>query len=377
MKYGIYIHIPFCTARCNYCHFVMRPWRASTAERYWQAVLREIQLFCSNRPLAEEVDSVYFGGGTPSVVPEQQLIAIFDCLKKHVTLSPDCEISLEANPGDFTQTKINTYLQMGVNRISVGAQCFHDKELAALGRDHTAAQIEEATALLAKNSLSNINLDLMLGLPEQTGESWRYNLKKISEIRPAHLSIYMLDLDEKTPLYHYLAKKRLQAPEDDLTAGLYLETLDFIAELGYLQYEISNFASAQRECRHNLKYWLRRPVLAFGVGAHSFDWRCRYANISNLNSYLKCTENNLSPVAWNSAVTELQALQESIFLGLRLNRGLDWQEMRAQFDLPELSAYESHFRQFAEEGLLEWNESKIKLTRRGMLLSNEVFQYFV
>jgi len=218
---------------------------------------------------------------------------------------------------------------------------------------------------------------LMLGLPGQERTSWARNLEKVAELAPSHVSVYMLDLDSKAPLSHRVAKGVVRLPDDDLTAEAYLGTLDFMATHGYAQYEISNFARPGYRCRHNLKYWLREPVLAFGVGSHSYDGHSRYANYSNMNTYLQSVESGSSPVEWNQAVTKLQALQERLFLGLRLNQGLDWSSIAREFDVGMVSVYESCLKRTSDEGLTVWDKSCIRLTPRGMLLSNEVFRNFV
>ncbi len=376
-KFGVYVHVPFCRARCNYCHFVIRPWRSSTAERYWKAVVREVDMFFDDRRVEGEADSFYFGGGTPSIVPAEHIHAILEACRKHLPLSPDCEISLESNPGSLTSSKIDAYRRMGVTRMSVGAQCFDDHELELIGRDHTAAQIEESVALLRHQGIQNINLDLMLGLPFQTRQSWTRGLDKIAELMPAHLSVYMLDLDSKAPLFHRLAKGRIQLPEDDLTTEAYLITQEFLAPRGYGQYEISNFALPGFRCRHNVKYWLREPVLAFGVGSHSYDGRVRYANHSSMHTYLEAVEGGSTPIEWSRPIQAAEALQEKLFLGLRLNEGLDWTDVSRTFGDELVHGYERYLKELADEGLVAWDDSHVRLTTRGILLSNEIFQNFV
>jgi oxygen-independent coproporphyrinogen-3 oxidase len=377
MNFGIYIHIPFCHARCNYCHFVIRPWRPNAADRYWKAVVREIERYFSSNPLGGTADSVYFGGGTPSIVPEDQVAQIFCILRRHVPIAQDCEISLEANPGSLTESKARAYSQIGFNRISLGAQCFDDTELASMGRDHTAAQIVESFEILRDSGFRNINLDLMLGLPAQRERSWIHNLERTAALNPEHLSIYMLDLDAKSPLYHRAAKGEVRLPDDDDVADWYLGTLDSLVGQGYRHYEISNFARAGCESRHNLKYWLRRPVLGFGVGAHSFDGRSRYANYPGFPEYLGAVESDRFPVDWKKVIDERESLQESLFLGLRLIEGIDWDTIERGYDPGTLEPYRSVLQDLGEEGLVAWTDSVVRLTEKGMLLSNEVFQRFV
>jgi oxygen-independent coproporphyrinogen-3 oxidase len=377
MSLGIYLHIPFCRTKCNYCHFVIRPWKAASAARYHKALLRELELFFEQNPAMDDTDSIYIGGGTPSLVDVDYIAELLAACRRLLPVSDDCEISLEANPGTLTPEKVSAYRELGINRVSVGAQSFDDSALAAIGRDHTGLQVGESAELLREAGIHNVNLDLMLGLPGQTGGSWGQDLEQAAAIHPEHLSVYMLDLDERSALYHRIAGGRCTVPEDDLVSDLYLDTRRFWAERGYDQYEISNFCVSGHRCRHNLKYWLREPVLGFGVGSHSFDGFSRYANHSVMKSYLDSVEAGNPPVQWRSRVESSQALEETLFLGLRLNDGVDWRRLRQDYDPCRLERYEDSLRQMSERGLLEWQDSVIRLTPLGMLLSNEVFQNFV
>ncbi len=377
MSLGIYIHIPFCRTKCNYCHFVIRPWKEAAAERYQRALVREIRQFLCEAKLTAEVDSIFFGGGTPSLIPVEYIEEVLDVCRRYLSVSEGCEISLEANPGTLLPDTVSSYREMGINRVSVGAQSFDDGRLAAIGRDHTGDQVKGSVALLREGGIDNINLDLMLGLPDQTEECWETDMEAVAALFPAHLSLYMLDLDEKSPLYHYVARERCALPEDDFVADLYLRTRARLAASGYEQYEISNFALPGRECRHNLKYWLREPVLGFGVGSHSYDGACRHANFRSMNAYLEAVEAGVTAIEWREPVTPSHALGEKMFLGLRLCRGLDWRCLRDECESGQKASFESSLSELTGEGLLEWQDSTVRLTPRGMLLSNEVFQRFI
>jgi oxygen-independent coproporphyrinogen-3 oxidase len=375
--FGIYIHIPFCRSRCNYCHFVTRPWDGAVAERYLSALVRELETFFADFPGQVRADTIYFGGGTPSIVPAGHIETVLSVCRRFVRLTDDCEITLEANPGTLTPEKVVAYSQMGVNRMSMGAQSFSDSELEAIGRVHTADQVEESVALLRAHSIDNLNLDLMIGLPDQTQRQWNENLERMVRIAPPHISVYMLDLDAHSPLYHSIARGLHQVPDDDKVADWYLQAIEHFARSGYAQYEISNFSEPGRESRHNLKYWLRRPVLAFGVGSHSFDGSYRYANDANLNSYLVNIESEGTAVEWRKLVGTEQALEETLFLGLRLSRGIDWHHLSNAFGKERVASFEPVIDEMSGHGLLERADSTIHLTPRGMLLSNEIFQRFV
>jgi oxygen-independent coproporphyrinogen-3 oxidase len=376
-SFGIYIHIPFCRSRCNYCHFVTRPWEEAVAERYVRAVLREMEAFFARFPPVVLADTIYFGGGTPSIVPAEHIEELLSACRQLARVMDECEITLEANPGTLTPDKVDAYRRMGINRVSMGAQSFNDAELDAIGRVHTADQVDASVALLRDHSIANINLDLMIGLPGQTRLRWNENLQRMVRIAPPHISVYMLDLDPHSPLYHSIARGRHRVPEDDDVADWYLQAIDHFAGAGYRQYEISNFAAPGRESRHNLKYWLRKPVLAFGVGSHSFDGSARYANDSNLSSYLVNVESQGSAVEWRRPVGMDEALEEALFLGLRLARGLDWDQISRTFGSARVAPFEPVIDEMSHQGLLRRADSTIQLTPRGMLLSNEIFQRFV
>jgi len=322
-------------------------------------------------------ETIYFGGGTPSLVPAEHIAALLSTCRKLFDVPQNCEISLEANPGTVTSEKAAAYRECGISRISLGAQTFDERSLQAIGRDHTPEQTATSLALLRDKGFENINVDLILGLPEQDDMQWAGNLETLTHLEPAHISIYMLELEQKSPLYHLVARGVHRVPDEDVVSDCYLESLDHLAGHGYAQYEISNFASQGYECRHNLKYWQRRPVFGFGIGSHSFDGRARYANPAGMNAYLSRVEHGLSPVEWRRALDEKEELEETLFLGLRLRRGLNWEELSEGFGAEQVAGYEKTLKSMSNDGLVEWRDSSIRLTPRGMLLSNEVFQAFV
>ncbi len=374
---GVYIHIPFCEAKCNYCHFVTRPMQDAAAEAYCGAVVQELKSFPTAGEAAVTADTVYIGGGTPSIVPAEHIDRILQCCRGTFDVSRECEITLEANPGSLTGSKVDAYRGAGVNRVSLGAQTFDDTELASIGRDHSSGQIGESVRLLRAGGIRNISIDLMLGLPGQDEVRWGVNLDHVAELMPEHISMYMLDLHEKSPLYHLVRKGRDRLPDDDRVADLYLMTIERLSVLGYCQYEISNFALGGRRSHHNLKYWKRKPVLGFGVGSHSFDGVERYANCSGLGEYIRAVGERGSAVEWRRPVQTPEALEETLFLGLRLNEGLDWNCLLSEFGNESIAPFEAKIREMSARGLLEWTGPVVRLTTAGMLLSNEVFVEFV
>jgi len=376
MSLGIYIHIPFCQAKCSYCHFSSMQFQEDISERYRKAVLEEIRSFAPNLE-APEVDSVYFGGGTPSLLPAEHISDIVRACRRKFSFAGDCEISMESNPGTLSPDKIAVYRDAGINRISVGAQSFVNGELASVGRLHTADMVRESVDRLRAGGFENINLDLMLGLPGQTAESWRQTLEETARCSVSHLSVYMLDLNEPCRLQSMVAEGSVCLPGEDLISDLYLETLGFLAARGYEQYEISNFARPGYACRHNLKYWKREKVHGYGLGSYSFDGHFRYANSSDIDRYMTRVENGVTPVIWKEPVTAEQELQETLFLGLRLREGVDWNRLRGSARGEFLAGYEDSLKSLFERGLVEQRGPILRLTESGILLSNEVFQIFV
>jgi putative oxygen-independent coproporphyrinogen III oxidase len=347
------------------------------AGRYVQAILGEIKDYATAHSCPDNVDSMYFGGGTPSVVEEKHITAILEECRREYQIQDDCEVSLEANPGTISESKLKAYRKEGINRISVGAQSFADQELAIIGRRHNASMVFDAVKQLKESGFDNISLDLMLGLPCQTRASWLRNLEAVKSLEVHHISIYMLDLDDQCPLHFMISEGSARLPEDDLVSDLYLETLDFLSALGYSQYEISNFARPGYACRHNLKYWQRKPVQGFGVGSHSFNGVSRYANTSSMDNYLEAMESGSSPVDWQELVSKTQALQETLFLGLRLTEGVNWKCLQHDYEIENLAKYEEPLRGLSDRALLRWAGDNICLTASGMLVSNEIFQLFV
>ena len=377
---GCYLHIPFCARKCAYCHFLSFPFNEKTETRCVNAVLSELRLFAERLEEMPAVDSIYLGGGTPSLIPAEHIADILHKCRRVFHVAADCEITLEANPGTVSAEKAAAYRAAGVNRVSLGAQSFSDAELQAVGRIHSAAQITDSLNILYGAGFDNVSIDLMLGLPEQTAESWRATLRAAVNFPVRHVSVYMLELDEPARFPVIAAGGGAFLPDEDLVAGLYSETIDFLGSHGLDQYEISNFARDGSASRHNTKYWRRMPVYGFGPGSHSFDGRFRYANASGLDDYCSRVEAGLSPVAWRSEATCAQALEETFFLGLRLTRGVDLRNVEVDFKDAAagfLAERKKPLEEFCDGGLLYIDSSHMRLTEKGMLLSNEVLELFV
>ena len=392
---GCYFHIPFCARKCDYCRFLSFPFDGKTEERYTNAVLTELRLFNARLQTIPPVDSIYFGGGTPGLVPAEHITGILGECRRVFPAAFDAEITLETNPGTVSPEKAAAYRAAGVNRVSLGAQSFSDAELRMVGRIHSAEQIADSLAVLSGAGFDEISIDLMLGLPKQTAESWRATLETAVSFPIRHISVYMLELDEQSQLLTRDTQGKPFIPGDDLVADLYAETIDFLGRRGVKQYEISNFARTGSASRHNLKYWRRIPVYGFGLGSHSFDGRFRYANVREIEDYCRRVESGLSTLAWRSEVTEKQAIEETFFLGLRLTDGVDLRSAADGFDgfngsngskdavVDFLAERGKILEEFRAGGLLDFNStdlsdlSRLRLTVKGMLLSNEVLEYFI
>jgi oxygen-independent coproporphyrinogen-3 oxidase len=448
MPLGLYISVPFCPTKCSYCNFASDVFSKSAYENYVARLLEDI---ANSRKLASELgcalgsapgsafddaaDSIYLGGGTPSILDGPQLLRIFAALRAQFAITPDAEITVECAPGTLTPPLIETLLQCGVNRVSLGVQSFVDREAQSVGRLHKRTTVLEEIDRLRQAGLGNINIDLIAGLPHQTAESWAFSVSETIATGVPHVSVYMLEVDEDSRLGRELIAggARYHAhfvPDDDATADFYQQACQMLAAAGIAQYEISNFTRTipelqniklqSNESRHNLKYWTRQPYLGFGVDAHSMlepvegrasspvrvgtaalgcpaerssaaasghsnpgvpiagdgiktnrHQAVRFATPDSLDAYMSRAPHTVTPVSAQAAI------EESFFLGLRLSRGIDLERLRTEFSPEAIATWESAIQQSLREGLLEQQGTTMRLTARGCLLSNEVFARFL
>jgi oxygen-independent coproporphyrinogen-3 oxidase len=485
MPLGLYISVPFCRTKCSYCNFASDVFSKSAYENYVTRLLEDIanshqlasELGCAFGLTHDTADSVYLGGGTPSILDAPQLLRIFAAVRDQFTVTPDAEITVECAPGTLTPTLIETLLLCGVNRVSLGVQSFVDQEAQSVGRLHKRSTVLEEIGRLREAGLGNINIDLIAGLPHQTAESWAFSVSETIATGVPHVSVYMLEVDEDSRLGRELIAGGVRyhahfVPDDDATADFYQQACEMLASAGIAQYEISNFARAAVQSRHNLKYWTRQPYLGFGVDAHSMleprvvwgrapspvqaerssaaargpsnalDARARvgtgalarpgraqlgsgpgnsgfataidrietdrpqairFATPDSLDAYMNRAPHTITPISTQAAI------EESFFLGLRLNRGIDLESLRTESRLWEghdfsrainaaqktalaaeaicrhqqeascetVAAWDSAIKQSMREGLLERQGTTLRLTARGRLLSNEVFARFL
>jgi oxygen-independent coproporphyrinogen-3 oxidase len=375
---GVYIHIPFCRARCSYCDFATGAYEGALADAYVRALAREIEAFDARGERAG-VDTIYFGGGTPSLLTPAQAARVLDAVRRRFQVATDAEVTMEMNPGTVTPDALLAFRAAGINRASFGAQTFDDAELKRLGRTHTSEDTRRTLTLLREAGFDNISFDLIAGLPEQTLETWERNLAEALALRPEHLSLYLLEVHEGTPLAEQIEGGRYSAPDADLAAEMYRVMVERTRDAGYEQYEISNFCLTRRESRHNMKYWTGAPYFGFGCSAHSFDGAAlRWANERDTRAYVKMIEEKGNAVATRDELDASERSAEALFLGLRLLvRGVNLAEHRARFRRDVLTDYADDLARFNDAGLITLDGDVLRLTSAGALLSNEVFSAFV
>ena len=385
---GIYISVPFCRTKCSYCNFASNVFLRAEFERYVERVCADIENASRTAEqmggqIEREVDSIYLGGGTPTVLDGKQLERMFDALRAQFLVSLNAEVTVECAPGTLTSGLLNTLLRCGVNRVSLGVQSFVDAEAAAVGRLHKRATVLADIARLRAAGISNFNVDLIAGLPHQTPQSWEQSLSETIATGAPHVSVYMLEIDDDSRLGRELIAggTRYHAhfvPDEGAVAEFYLAACERLEAAGVAQYEISNFARPGFESGHNLKYWTRQSYLGFGVDAHSMLRSLdptlegvRFATADSLERYLA------GSALSRSEVSPANGLEESFFLGLRLNHGVLLGEIASRFGQPALDDFRLAIAELIRDGLLDQSADVLRLTARGRLFSNEVFRAFL
>lgn len=388
MPLGLYLSVPFCRTKCTYCNFASDVFSRAVFTRYIDRVCADIHTTSETARqmggrLETDVDSLYLGGGTPTVLDSQQLERLFVTVKQEFRFHPESEVTVECAPGTLTPEVLDTLLRYGVNRVSLGVQSFVDQEAAAVGRLHKRSTVLDDIVRLRRAGISNINVDLIAGLPHQTAESWKTSVESVIALGVPHASVYMLEVDEDSRLGRELIAGGTKyhahfVPDENLTADLYEAACEQLSADGIAQYEISNFAREGCESRHNLKYWTRQPYLGFGVDAHSmlrsageeYD-AARFSSSDSLEQYVAGAALNRTDVSRQAA------LEESFFLGLRLNAGIDLEKLRGEFGTFVVTSLRNLLVELAGAAVIEWEGDCVRLTPRGRLLSNEVFERFL
>jgi oxygen-independent coproporphyrinogen-3 oxidase len=377
---GIYLHIPFCETRCHYCNFATGGYESELARRYVAALREEIGMqpgWTEAKLEMQSVDSIYFGGGTPTTLSVEQLSGIIELCRDKFEVAPNTEITSEANPGTISRGFLEKLNAAGVNRLSFGVQSFDDGELQMIGRSHSAEDARQAVRTARAAGFANVSIDLIAGLPEQKMTTWRRNLKEAFALEPDHLSVYLLELYKDAPLLHRINRGELHAIDDDLTVEMYFALKDEAERHGFDHYEISNWARPGFESRHNLKYWTGAPYWAFGVSAAGYDGAKRWSNTRNIHEYLTKIESGESPVGEVIELDDEDRQSENLFLRLRLKEGINLREHQARFGVNVLERYREDLERLNEAGLIELDNETLKISRAGTVLANEVFAAFV
>jgi oxygen-independent coproporphyrinogen III oxidase len=371
---ALYVHLPFCGRKCLYCSFISFSGREVDIPGYIDALTKEITF----RSGHEKVGTLYFGGGTPSLIPAELYVKLLATIKQVFTVDPAAEISIEANPGTINEDYLKDLRKAGFNRLSLGVQSLNEDELDLLGRIHTVNDAVDAVKLARRVGFTNINLDLIYGLPSQPPEAWRRSLEKAIELEPEHLSLYALTLEEDAPLQRSIDSGALSPIDPDISADEYELAEEVLEKAGFRHYEISNWAKAGMECRHNLVYWNNLPYLGVGVAAHSCLNGHRLANTDDLDRYLADFSDrpHVNPVMDERISPDL-ALAETVILGLRLSSGIAPEDIQRRYGISLTAKFHDQIDEMTDAGLLEQVDGKIRLTPRGRLLSNQVFWRFL
>ncbi|MBN1398066.1 MAG: radical SAM family heme chaperone HemW [Bacteroidetes bacterium] len=380
---SIYIHIPFCEHKCIYCDFYsVVPAETGTEgysqrQQYISSLKAEIEILAENKSCNESIGTIFFGGGTPSLLHPSEIEQILDTLAAHFSIEAGAEITLEANPGTVDKNKLADFRTAGINRISIGIQSFHDDDLKFLTRIHSSSEAKKCVKDASEAGFENISFDLIFSLPGQTLSRWKSNLEQAVELQPAHISCYSLSVEPKTPLFYMIQSRQAAQVEMERDADLYEFTIDFLSSHGYEQYEVSNFArrdpASDFKCRHNLNYWNHSNYLGFGPSAHSFWINERWWNISNLSEYIKKINIRTLPVSEREKLTAAQLMEEAIFLGLR-SEGIDLNGFRRKFSRDLSAENERVISELIKQDKIILVNGRMRLTAKGYVICDEICQ---
>ena len=379
MSLGLYLHIPFCASICSYCNFNRGLFESGLKDRYVAALEREIRAHAKTVPgvAAPPADTIFFGGGTPSLLEPAEIGRLVRACRETFDVSADAEVTLETNPETSTLRRMEGFLEAGANRVSFGVQSFRETELKRLGRIHSVERAHDAAREARAAGFGNISLDLMMWLPEQSASDWRTNVEALIGIGPEHASLYLLELYPNAPLKEEMARAGWSLAPDDDAAEMYLWSMGRLEEAGYRQYEISNVAREGFASRHNLKYWQDGEWLGFGCGAHSTAGGARWKNVSSTEEYVRRLDAGEPVAEGRKELGRATRMEEAIFTGLRLTDGLDLERVGAQYGVDVWARYGLALQPFVEAGLVTHTPPRLRLSREGMLLANEIMAVFV
>ncbi|WP_432664577.1 radical SAM family heme chaperone HemW [Wukongibacter baidiensis] len=373
---GLYLHIPFCIQKCKYCDFVSDRQNNETIDSYVEALKKEINMY-SDRLSDYRVETIFIGGGTPSILETEKMDKIVKELFRNFNISKNVEFSIESNPGTLTKDKLKKYNDIGINRLSMGLQSFNNDVLKEIGRIHTKEDFIHNYDAAREAGCKNINIDLIYGLPNQDLKDWEHTLREVIKLNPEHISAYSLKIEEGTAFKRLFDENKLNLPGDEEDRKMYDLAIKLLEQHGIIQYEISNFSKKEYECKHNLIYWNNKEYLGLGVSAHSYMDSCRYANTGDINEYIRLMNEKKTAVISEEHKDEKDEIVETIFLGLRLNKGLDLEMFENRFKISIYDMYGEKIKSLVELGLLYEDKNHIRLTRYGMDVSNQVFIEFL
>lgn len=377
-KIELYIHIPFCVSKCRYCDFLSFSSDGDTVRKYTDALIREIS---SKKNKENITDTIFIGGGTPSLLDVKYIKEIFDSLYDDFNISDDAEITIEANPGTITKEKAKAYAELGINRVSMGLQSADNEALKKLGRIHDFNHFLENYDILRNEGMSNINVDIMSGLPGQSVAKYEETLCKVCDVNPEHISAYSLIVEEGTPFYQMYnpvdGLRRDELPDEDSEREQYYMTRDILKDAGYFRYEISNYSKPGYECRHNTGYWRGVPYIGMGLGASSLWNGTRYNNTGDMSEYIRCSMKPDSIAENVQKLTDTDKMEEFMFLGLRMTEGIQISEFYEKFGVTVNEVYGEVIKKYSDMKMLEINGENMKLTDKGVDVSNIIFADFI
>lgn len=370
--FGIYIHIPFCVKKCKYCDFNSFNINLKEKKIYLEDLKKEIDMY-SNEYKRKEIDTIFFGGGTPSILTSEEIKDLMDIVKEKFNLSKKIEITMECNPGTIDREKLETIKKSGINRLSIGLQAVQNNHLKYIGRIHTYEEFEKNFKEARDVGFDNINIDLMFDLPNQTEDDWKESLKRVVNLNPEHISAYSLILEEGTELFEMYNREEFSLMDENTDMDMYEYTINYLRENGYKQYEISNYAKKNKECKHNIIYWKCENYIGLGAGASGYLENNRYTNEMRLSDYHKKIDSNKKPIVSKEVLSKEEMMEEIVFMNLRMNEGINRKEFKEKFEIDFYEKYKDKIDTLKERNLLTIDDISIKLTQKGREISNSVF----
>ena len=373
---GLYIHIPFCVTKCKYCDFNSFKIDLNEKIKYLNYLGEEMKLYkeeIKNR----EIDSVFVGGGTPSILNENEINILFEKIKENFNIKSNAEITMECNPGTLTLNKLKVMKKSGVNRLIIGLQAVQNHHLKYIGRIHTFEEFEKNYHDAKQMGFDNINIDLMYALPNQSREDWMESLEKVVKLNPTHISAYSLILEENTELFKMYERDEFNLLDENTDIEMYEYTIDYLKSHGYNQYEISNYAKDNFECKHNVLYWKCEEYVGIGASASGYFNGIRYNNICELDNYEKMILEGEKPIEWEEKLSIKDEIEESIFLGLRMNEGIQISDFKEKYNFDFEKEFKNEIEKLSKMELIEIDNNLMKLTQKGREISNSVFVEFI